>query len=51
MQPGDVEKTYVDASDLEKDFDFKPSTDISVGLGKFARWYKEFYDVYSSKNI
>lgn len=43
MQPGDVYQTYADVSDLVKDFDFKPSTTIEEGLGKFAKWYKEYY--------
>ena len=43
MQPGDVLVTYADASALERDFGFKPSTDLRTGLRKFAEWYKEFY--------
>ncbi len=43
MQPGDVEVTYADVSELERDFGFKPSTDLRNGLRNFARWYKEFY--------
>ena len=43
MQPGDVEVTYADLSELERDFGFKPSTDLRDGLRNFARWYKEFY--------
>lgn len=43
MQPGDVEITYADTSELEKDFNFKPSTDLRHGLRLFAEWYKEFY--------
>ncbi len=42
MQPGDVEVTYVDVKELEKDFGFKPSTSLRKGLGEFARWYKEY---------
>ncbi|WP_206763312.1 NAD-dependent epimerase/dehydratase family protein [Clostridium perfringens] len=45
MQPGDVPVTYADTRPLEKDFGFKPSTDLRVGLRKFAEWYKEFYNV------
>jgi UDP-glucuronate 4-epimerase len=45
MQPGDVLRTYADVSDLEKDINFKPSTTIEEGLGKFVDWYKEFYKV------
>lgn len=45
MQPGDVPITYADTSALERDFGFKPSTDLRTGLRRFAEWYKEFYRV------
>lgn len=44
MQPGDVYRTYADISELEKDFGFKPQTDIRTGLKRFAEWYKEYYN-------
>lgn len=43
MQPGDVPVTYADTTELERDFGFRPSTDLRTGLRKFAEWYKEFY--------
>ncbi len=43
MQPGDVYRTYADISELEKDFGFKPQTDIRTGLRRFAEWYKGYY--------
>lgn len=43
MQPGDVPVTYADTSALERDFGFKPDTDLRTGLRKFAEWYKDFY--------
>ena len=43
MQPGDVYKTYADVSDLMHNFNFKPSTSIDEGLGKFVTWFKEYY--------
>lgn len=43
MQPGDVPVTYADTTPLERDFGFKPNTSLREGLGRFARWYKEFY--------
>ncbi len=43
MQPGDVEVTYADTSELEADFGFKPHTPLREGLRRFAEWYKEFY--------
>lgn len=44
MQPGDVPITYADTTELEKQFGFKPSTSLRIGLRKFAEWYKEFYE-------
>ena len=43
MQPGDVPVTYADTTPLERDFGYKPSTDLRMGLRKFAEWYKDFY--------
>jgi len=43
MQPGDVPITYADTSALERDFDFRPTTDLRTGLRRFAEWYREFY--------
>lgn len=43
MQPGDVEVTYADVSELEKDFGFKPVTSLREGLKEFAKWYYSFY--------
>lgn len=45
MQPGDVPVTYADTEPLERDYGYKPSTDLRTGLRNFARWYKEFYKV------
>src|SRR6056297_3271675 len=45
MQPGDVYQTYADVSELEKDFGFKPSTSLEDGLDRFAKWYKDYYEV------
>ncbi|MBQ2704165.1 MAG: SDR family NAD(P)-dependent oxidoreductase [Clostridia bacterium] len=45
MQAGDVYQTYADVSELMKDFDFKPATSIEEGLGKFAKWYKNYYKI------
>ena len=43
MQAGDVPVTYADTSALEKNFGFKPSTPLRIGLRRFAQWYKSFY--------
>ncbi len=42
MQPGDVEATYADVADLERDIGFRPSTSIESGLASFAKWYREY---------
>lgn len=43
MQPGDVPVTFADTTPLQRDFGYKPSTDLRIGIRKFAEWYKEFY--------
>ena len=43
MQAGDVYQTYADVTELQRDFDFKPSTSIEDGLNRFAKWYFEYY--------
>ena len=45
MQPGDVPVTYADTEPLDRDFGFKPATPLSVGLRRFAKWYKQFYSI------
>lgn len=43
MQPGDVPVTYADTGALERDFGYKPGTDLRTSLRRFAQWYAEFY--------
>ena len=43
MQDGDVSKTYADVSHLIEDLDYKPNTDIKVGVANFVSWYREFF--------
>lgn len=45
MQAGDVPVTYADTSALERDFGFRPSTPLRLGLRRFAEWYRSFYQV------
>ena len=42
MQPGDVEVTYADISELERDFGFTPVIPLREGVRRFAQWYKEY---------
>jgi UDP-glucuronate 4-epimerase len=43
IQQGDVPETYADVDDLMREVDFKPSTPIETGIGKFVDWYKTYY--------
>jgi len=45
MQDGDVYATYADITNLQRAIGFKPSTPIEEGIGKFVRWYREYYQV------
>ena len=43
MQDGDVVSTYADVSELTKEFDYQPNTDLSTGINEFTNWYRGFY--------
>ncbi len=43
MQPGDVPATYADVADLEREVDFRPSTSIEDGIGRFIAWYRSYH--------
>jgi len=43
LQSGDVVDTVADITATQRDFDFKPCTDITEGLTKFVEWYKSYY--------
>ena len=43
LQPGDVPSTWADCTALERDFGFKPTTDIRTGIHAFVTWYTDFY--------
>lgn len=53
MQPGDVPRTEADVKELEKDLGYKPDTPVVIGIGRFIKWYKSFYNVrtYASRGI
>lgn len=40
MQAGEVPVTFADTSALERDFGFRPCTDLREGLRRFAEWYR-----------
>ena len=43
MQPGDVQATHADSTNLVNDFNFNPSTPIQSGIDNFIDWYKTYY--------
>ena len=45
MQPGDVEKTWADTTDIENDFGYKSITSIENGVRNYVEWYKMYYNI------
>jgi UDP-glucuronate 4-epimerase len=44
MQQGDVPATWANASLLQRLTGYKPKTDFKVGVSRFVKWYREFYE-------
>lgn len=44
IQPGDVERTWADVSDLKERYQYCSSTDITSGVKSFIDWYKNYYN-------
>ena len=42
LQQGDVPDTYADVDDLVRDFGYKPSTSVKLGVKNFVDWYKTY---------
>ncbi|EXB53916.1 UDP-glucuronate 4-epimerase 6 [Morus notabilis] len=42
---GDVPYTHANVSLANRDFGYKPTTDLSTGLRKFVRWYVSYYGI------
>ena len=42
LQPGDVPDTYADVEDLVREFDYKPSMSVKLGVKSFIDWYKVY---------
>ena len=43
-QAGDVAETYADIDDLANDIGYRPKVDVDEGIGRFVRWYREYYE-------
>ena len=42
MQPGDVQMTYADTTELRKAVGYNPQTPIEVGVQRFVDWYRHY---------
>ena len=45
LQPGDVPDTYANVENLNKNFNYKPSTSVIDGVSNFIKWYKSYYQI------
>ncbi|MBS0511512.1 MAG: NAD-dependent epimerase [Proteobacteria bacterium] len=45
LQDGDVPATYADTSELNAWTGFAPATSVEEGVGRFVKWYREYYGV------
>jgi len=45
IQPGDVESTYADTTELNTNFNYKPYTPLGKGVSEFVAWYRKFYQI------
>ncbi|WP_068467701.1 NAD-dependent epimerase/dehydratase family protein [Candidatus Protochlamydia phocaeensis] len=43
MQPGDVVSTFADIEESTQQLGFLPKVSLEEGLGRFVRWYKDYY--------
>ena len=43
MQPGDVPESFADINKSIDMLNYKPTTNVDVGIKKLIKWYKEFY--------
>lgn len=43
MQSGDVEKTFANVDELIMDYNYTPTTNISIGVNFFIKWYKDYH--------
>ena len=42
MQPGDVMKTYANITLIQSQNEFRPKTNLDIGVKKFVEWYLEY---------
>ena len=37
--------TFASMENLEKEFNYKPSTSVADGVSNFVKWYKDYYQI------
>jgi UDP-glucuronate 4-epimerase len=45
LQPGDVQDTYADVTDLVEQFHYKPKTSLEQGIANFVAWYRNYFAI------
>jgi UDP-glucuronate 4-epimerase len=45
MQPGDVQDTCADVSELEAAVNYRPTTPVHEGVRRFVEWFRHYYGV------
>lgn len=45
LQPGDVLVSYADVSELANEYEYRPSTSVEIGVERFIRWYRDYYQI------
>lgn len=48
-QPGDVQDTWADCSELATQFGYHPDTSLAAGMQQFIHWFKGYYSSESRK--
>ena len=43
LQPGDVNTTYADVSNLREHTDYVPGTSVKQGIKNFVKWYRNYF--------
>jgi len=51
LPPGDVQATYADVTDLEREVGFKPRTSLRDGISRFVEWYLDYYQVQAVRSV
>jgi UDP-glucuronate 4-epimerase len=50
MQPGDVQATSADTTELELWVEFSPDTSVETGVRRFYEWYTAYHKIHSGRD-